>query len=276
MNVSIRFFQAGSCRHPEFTLIQGGNLKSIEIPAIFALIEHPQAGNILFDTGYTQRFFSATQNFPASLYALVTPVTIEPHQTALAQLAAIDIPATAVQYIIYSHLHADHIGGLLDFPQAKFIGSDRGYQAVASQQGLARVMAGFLPELLPPDFLSRTEFTETMAEVDLPARFWPFDRGIDLWEDGTMWLVDLPGHAIGQLGLFLTDEAGITYFLIADACWLSRAYQELLMPSSLANLIMASASQYRETLGKIHRLHQQQPDIQIIPTHCDQVLRSIL
>jgi glyoxylase-like metal-dependent hydrolase (beta-lactamase superfamily II) len=276
MSVSIRFFQAGSCRHPEFTLIRGGSLKSIAIPAIFALIEHPQAGHILFDTGYSQRFFSATQNFPANLYAVVTPVTIEPPQTALAQLAAIGIPATAVNYIIYSHLHADHIGGLLDFPQATFIGSDRGYQAVVSKQGLARVMAGFLPELLPPDFRSRTKFTEAMAEVDLPARFWPFERGIDLWADGTMWLVDLPGHAIGQLGLFLTDEAGVTYFLIADACWLSRAYQELVMPSPVANLIMASASQYRETLGKIHRLHRQQPDIRIIPTHCDRVLESFL
>jgi glyoxylase-like metal-dependent hydrolase (beta-lactamase superfamily II) len=274
MSISIRFFQAGSCRHPEFTLIQGGRLKSIEIPAIFALIQHPHQGYILFDTGYSPRFFAATQKFPQKFYALVTPVTIESQQTAWAQLAAIHIPATAIDYIIFSHLHADHIGGLLDFPQAKFIGSEQGYRAVAQKHGLARVMAGFLPELLPPDFRSRVQFTETMRESELPARFRPFDRGIDLWADGTMWLVALPGHAIGQLGLFLTDDRGITYFLIADACWLSRAYQELLLPSSLANLIMASTSQYRETLGKIHQLHRLRPEIKIIPTHCNQVLQA--
>jgi hypothetical protein len=55
---------------------------------------------------------------------------------------------------------------------------------------------------------------------------------------------------------------------VADACWSSRAYQELAPPHGLAQLIFSDRTAYHDTLKKLHQLSQQQPQLRIIPTHC--------
>ncbi|CAM3627953.1 hypothetical protein BRIN106911_22515 [Brevibacillus invocatus] len=65
--VKVTLFEAGSCTQSESMTIRGGERRSIRIPALFACIEHPRLGPILFDTGYSQRFFTDT---PFSLLAL--------------------------------------------------------------------------------------------------------------------------------------------------------------------------------------------------------------
>ena len=119
--IRLTVLAAGHCTHPEFILMRGGQRHSVPIPALIALLEHPKLGPILFDTGYTPRFFSHTQRFPYSLYAKITPVYVDDAETACHQLQARDIAPTDIRYLIISHFHADHVGGLADFPKAQFI-----------------------------------------------------------------------------------------------------------------------------------------------------------
>jgi len=92
--------------------------------------------------------------------------------------------------------------------------------------------------------------------------------------DRTLIAVPLPGHAAGQIGLLFTDTQGHTYFLIADACWSSRAYRELIEPHPITQIIFDNMSEYRETLRKLHHLHQNHPEIRIVPAHCNEFWRS--
>ena len=64
-------------------------------------------GTVLFDTGYTQRFFTATKYFPNSIYAMITKVEIDSSQEAKMQ-----INPNEVNQLILSHLHADLVGGV--------------------------------------------------------------------------------------------------------------------------------------------------------------------
>lgn len=275
MPVNIKFFQAGYCNHPEAIVIRGGQWKSARFPALFALISHPSVGYLLFDTGYSNRFFHETRNFPFRFYALTTPVSLQTEESAVYQLQKQGIESEAVQQVIISHFHADHIGGLCDFPKASFVCFKSAYEAVKYCQGLWAVKAGFLAGLLPPDFEQRAIFVEDKPTVLLPSYYAPFDKGFDLLGDGSIVAVELPGHATGQLGLFLTDTDHQSYFLIADACWLSRAYQEFVQPHPIANLIFSNKQEYVDTLHKIHQLHKLNPAIKIIPSHCPDIWKQL-
>ena len=189
-------------------------------------------------------------------------------ESAVEQLQAQGISADQIRCVIISHFHGDHIGGLRDFPAAQFIYQPKAYQAVKDRQGLRAVKAGFLKGLLPDDFEQRAIFTTSLTQVPLAPAYAPFTTGMDLFGDGSLLGVDLPGHAIGQLGLILRDHAEQAYFLIADACWLSRAYQQFVLPHPLANLVQANAATYGDTLQKLHQLHRQNPTLKIIPAHC--------
>jgi len=269
--LKLTLLEAGYCTHPEFVTLRGGQRRHVRFPTLFALLDHPRLGPVLFDTGYTPRFFSETARWPYSLYAKITPVYLDKAETALNQLQARGIAATDIQTIIVSHFHADHVGGLADFPNAHYIYFGEAFEAVRHRRGFGAVRAGYLPGLLPPDFESRSRPVGARETISLPPDYAPFDRGIDLFGDGSLIAVHLPGHAHGQMGLFLEAENFGPTFLAADACWHSQAYRELIYPHPLANLALADANAYRDTLQKLHRLHQHNPVLHILPTHCREV-----
>ena len=264
--VQVTWFKTGYCTHPEAIALRDGRWQTVQFPALVALIQHPMLGNILFDTGYSERFFRETYHWPNHLYALITPVYIQPEESAIQQLQQHGIPPESIQYIVISHFHADHIGGLADFPNAEFICAQSAYEAVKQQKGLWAVKAGFLQGLLPPNFEQRVEFVEQKPVV--PAVPGYFETGFDLFGDRSLLAIELPGHATGQLGLMFVEKTEQCYFLVADACWSSRAYQEFVFPHPIAQLIFSNPTAYRATLQKLHQLHKKHPEILIIPTHC--------
>jgi glyoxylase-like metal-dependent hydrolase (beta-lactamase superfamily II) len=274
-DLRIRFLEAGFTKHVEAMAINGGSLKPVRFPATVAVIEHPREGVILFDTGYSERFYEQTKYFPNRIYSLVTPVTISPEHTAVAQLKALGIGVRDVRHVILSHFHADHIGGVADFPHAQYIFRGEGYEAVRELAGWGALRAGYLSGLLPQDFASRSRAL-TDADFKLGQYgFHDFDLAADLFGDGQILAVDLPGHATGQIGLLVRAEGGSRYFLVADACWSARSYQELRNPSPFTRIIFADWAAYKKTLGKIKTLSTQEPAVQIVPCHCDQTLHGL-
>ncbi|MBC8742014.1 MBL fold metallo-hydrolase [Paraburkholderia sp. UCT31] len=269
--VKLRLIEAGCCCHPEFVTLKGGGWRKATFPAVAAVIEHPTAGTILFDTGYSPRFFSATRSFPNSLYRWATPVRVTQAETVNVQMAQFGSGSVDVSSVVLSHFHADHIGGVSDFPNARIIASDEGWKRVKRLWGLGRVKKGFLPALLPDDFEERLDpIEQTFARVALPASMSPFTKGWDLIGDRSLIAVALPGHAAGQMGLYVNATSGPA-FLVADACWSSVAFEELRYPSELSYLVHENRAAYRATLARLHRLHKSNPELRIIPAHCSQL-----
>lgn len=258
----------GFCTQRERLAITDGKWKKRIFPALFSLILHPQRGPILFDTGYARHFLQVTKKFPYRIYPLITPVSIQPEEEAKAQIKALGFQPEEIDTIILSHLHVDHIAGVKDFPQATFICTKKSYDAIKGKRGLAAISSGFVPGLLPDDFAARCSWVEERMQVELSSAYAPFTRGYDLFADGSMIAVDLPGHAAGQIGLFFTDDQGRRIFLAADACWLSRNYKERLAPHPAAHILSDDRQALHQTLQKVHQLYQNHPDIWIIPSHC--------
>jgi len=271
--VELSLHAAGYCTHPEWVTLRGGSFRSIRFPAGFARIVHPTYGTILFDTGYSDRFYQSTSRLPYSIYAKITPVIYEAGNGAAAQLEQqFGLDPNDVRIIILSHFHADHVGGLCDFPNARFIYLPQAYEAVRGLRGVAAVRRGYLPDLLPEDFELRSDPVDReRSRIPLP-QGWPFpDGGYDLLGDGSLIGIDVSGHATGQMGLLLTTQEQ-RYFLCADATWSSRAIRESLPPHPLAGIIMPDRRQYKETFERLIVLARRFPDVRIIPAHCSEHL----
>ncbi len=266
MTVTLNLLQAGYCTQYEKLVIRGGANRRINFPALFGLISHSQYGYILFDTGYSERFYQETRTFPNRIYAKLAPVTIEQEQSAVAQLQQMGINASEVQHIIISHFHPDHIGGLRDFPQARFIYKNSAFKNLKQKNGIAALGNGFLPGLLPEDFEARSLDIGNYSRIALPEQYAPFDLGYDIFGDGSLLLIELPGHAPGQLGLILSINQE-QYFFISDACWLTHSYQTITPPNRIARLITHHWKDYLSTLHRINLLHRRCPEMKIIPSH---------
>jgi glyoxylase-like metal-dependent hydrolase (beta-lactamase superfamily II) len=265
--IRISLLQGGYCTHSRKMVLTGEANQTCQFPSLFAVIEHPQEGLILYDTGYSDHFFKATRRYPYRVYAQITPVFLEPAETAAAQLRARGMDPNEVKYIIVSHFHGDHVAGLKDFPKARFICLHQGYEQIRSLKGIAATRKGVLPGLMPDDFERRAWFIDREHSPLRVAPVVPFAYTYDLFGDGLIRLIPLEGHFCGQLGALLQTQQG-PCFLIADACWLREGYLEQRLPHPVAMTLMNNPAQYRQDLADILSYHQAHPNTAIVPSHC--------
>lgn len=274
--VRIRVRTAGSCVHPERVVLRTLSRRILRFPAMYLIIEHPREGLVLYDTGYSQAFFDATRHFPEKLYAWVTPVSLAPGRSAVAQLRALGYSPADVRSVLISHFHADHIAALRDFPNARFRCFQAAFRRVRGRGRLSALSQGILPSLLPSDFESRLDFADTLTQRPLPADLSPFQQGFDVFGDGSVLAVLLEGHADGQLGLFVHAEDGQRYLFVADACWTRTSFAKPVMPLPITKLLFDDYDAYGRTLQGLHRVHLESTQTVIVPSHCEHTLETLV
>jgi glyoxylase-like metal-dependent hydrolase (beta-lactamase superfamily II) len=270
--VKVSIFTAGYCTCPEHIALSGGRWSDIRFPAMFVMFEHERYGAMLYDTGYSYRFFDETRRLPNRLYRMLTPVTMREEQLAVNQLAARGVRPGDITRVFISHFHADHVAALGDFPNAQFVFLPQAYDAVKRLHGLGALKHAYLPGLIPDDFVERANPLAVSILKPLPAEFRPFSVGFDLLGDESLLAVELPGHAVGQMGLIARGGDGTIDFFVADAAWLRRSVVENLPPHWIANLLFPDPRAYRATLAGMHTLHVNCPGVRIIPSHCAETL----
>ena len=277
MDLKIDFLDAGYCTHPECMTIKGGRLKSKVYPAMFIHIEHPKFGHILYDTGYSKRFEEETSTFPNKFYAYLTPVFVDGESCAKGKLKEKGIEASEVNYIIISHFHADHIAGLSDFNKAKFIYLKNDYEKIKDLKGVKALLNGFLPGLIPKDFEKRSiAIDEKYKAKNLNSQIESlFENTFDIFGDGSLIAVDLPGHTSAQMGLYMKSKEQ-EYLLVADSCWMSKSIRENIGPNFMAKLITSNSKEYYKTLSKLHKLYKENPSIMQIPSHCGEMFDQLV
>lgn len=264
----LKLYECGYCTHPEKIVNPNKGFQSIAFPAIVGLLEHSTHGYILFDTGYASRFFESTKRFPYSVYANLTPVYFSEEQSIKNQLLEDGISPDDISTILISHFHGDHTAGLKDFPQAKVYTFESAYEDIRHNSKFKALTKGCLLELLPADLNERLTFIDLAAQIDLDESFGEFEKGYAVFDDDSVVAVDLTGHAVGQFGIFIELMSGKRVFLCADAVWVSEAFEQLIYPHKIADLLIADKQQYVRNIQKLHHLSKVQPEIDILPTHC--------
>lgn len=270
MNVSYQLLDTGYCLASEHLMVQGGKRKTIRCHATAVLIEHPEKGFVLFDTGYAPRVMQCMCRFPFSIYRRATPIVHRENQSVKHQLHRLGLQTRDIGHIVISHFHADHIGGLIDFPKANLIASKEGFWDVMDRRGLRALQKAFIPELLPKNAKTRIQTIEQFNGVPLG----PLGPTHDLFGDGSLRLCRLPGHAKGQLGLWAQTPQGETLF-VADGCYLSQSFRENRPPSRLTSAFCDNFGSVVQTVRKLHDLHSQYPQLDMVPCHCPETTERL-
>jgi glyoxylase-like metal-dependent hydrolase (beta-lactamase superfamily II) len=270
--VKLYLNSAGYCLAKESHTIKSGSDTAVKFNALFGLLYHEKSGWILFDTGYAKRFFEATENFPYKLYSILTKVTVETNEEVKEHIRHFGLKSSDIKHIIISHFHADHICGLKDFENARFYCSRKAYDQVISINRYSGLTKGILKSLIPDDFQNRVTIIEdigTLLHDDI------FSFKYDLFNDKTILIYYLPGHAEGQIGIEIYTKKQ-KYLLIADSCWHESAYTNSALPNQIVRVFFKSWKGYKETLKKISQYHKKYPDVKIVPSHCKKNTESLI
>ena len=182
----------------------------ITLPIPCFLIEHPEAGPFLVDTGMHASVAADPAENLGRLAKVLYSIDMTPDDAAPAQVRARGVDPDAIGLIVMTHLHYDHASGVTQFPGATFLVERREWEAAA--RGGFR--DGYHRPHLDPALRWRA------IDVELEA---------DLFGDGSVRLLHTPGHTRGHLSLLLRLESGERLLLTADAAYAQRTLDERLL-----------------------------------------------
>lgn len=265
--ISHQVLVTGASRHPERSVDRGGSLAPIDFPISVVVLEM-STGYWIFDTGVGPQMKRLRSGLLSRLYPLVVPYSMSPEGSAAQQLLGLGIEGGDIEQVVVSHFHADHIGGLRDFPTAKILAHQSGLEQIINTRGITAARQALFDVLLPDDISSRFLDVSSLPSVPVPWKGW---EGVSAWKlssDDSVVAVALPGHARGQIGLLLGGPSGA--FHVADAAWTSGAIRTANMPSAITRLVHDEWNTYDRTLQRLHLLGQLPPDDRplIVPCHC--------
>lgn len=169
-------------------------------------------------------------------------------------LAEHGIDADNVDFALATHLHWDHISGVLDFPELplRVCGEEAAGESTSATRRDANI-AG----------LSAAVAAETF-DLDGPPVL-TFQRSHDVLGDGSVVAVALPGHSAGHVGFLVSLPGGRRVLLAGDTAWNSEQVRLIREKAPLPGLL--ADRDREETFRTLHRLHALPPEITVVPAH---------
>lgn len=273
----------------------------MRFPAGWALLQHPVHGAVLFDCGYGAAARTAMQRGLRRVYRQVIGACCQVHEDPARLLAARGLRAEDITLIVISHFHPDHVGGLREFANARLVVHGDAWRQVCRGGFLRLLHAQIWRELLPADIEQRLQLLEPSQAQALPDGLDVFGAGWDLFGDGSVHVLDLPGHALGQVGVAVrvdgatgparrasptsvaaecdgAGEAGASgavacastrVVLAADAFWRREQLGDARpLPWWTRLLAVHDSVGYHDTLSRLRAFQATCPDAWIIPAHC--------
>jgi glyoxylase-like metal-dependent hydrolase (beta-lactamase superfamily II) len=220
------------------------------LPVYCWVIDHPE-GLIVVDTGLSADIVESTY-LPAYLPFVRHAVEydIAPQRELAPQMRNRQLYPDQVRWVILTHLHPDHAGGLAAFPQAEVLVARTEWERATGWLGRMRGYRndGWSDGLDP-----------TLVDFE--------DGGVGAWEGsrvvterGDLRLVPTPGHTPGHLSVIL-DEPDQTLFFAGDA-----AYSQPLLVGDHPDGFGPDLESQHATREAILHLAATEPTV-FLPTH---------
>jgi glyoxylase-like metal-dependent hydrolase (beta-lactamase superfamily II) len=226
-----------------------GDRRELVIGAV--LVEHPE-GRLLIDAGFAEDLESHVATLPLPMQK-ATRVVDGP--SAATQLAAAGLAPADLRAVVLTHAHWDHVSGLAELPgvpvwvspdERLFIRGGNGSTELARELGLER----YRP-----------------VGLDGPA-YLGFPGSRDVFGDGSVVLVPLPGHTPGGLGVFVALPSGERYAFVGDVVW---QREGLILPAErpwlMRTMVDEDPALVRDAIVRLHALAAALPALTLVPAH---------
>lgn len=232
--VTVHALSTGKLTLPERFFVSPADPEASKtVPSLSFLIQHranEKVTRLVFDLGMRRDINLYPQSL-AQHCRTRSPISTEPD--AVASLAKGDLTIHDIDYILFSHVHYDHVGLPSDFsdPKTKFIVGPGSLSLLSGKIKLHGSHSVFEPDLLPldrtielpstPDGSQTSSSSNPSPSTDLN-QIWkplsPFPNAIDLFSDGAIYILSAPGHVPGHVNLLCRIADNKFVLLAGDAC----------------------------------------------------------
>ncbi len=254
-SVRVTLIKTAEAPVPEAMLIAGGAwFTTVMLNHIAVLVEHPQhlTERLMFDAGLSASVESERQADLNWLYRQVPMLGYRNLRPARQQLPSELLP----KMIALSHAHWDHASGLVDFPAAEV------WAATAERQFAE---SSGPPAVFPSQVRGKTAQWKDIAFT--PRTVCGFEQTHDVYGDGSVILVAMPGHTPGSVGMLVTTGSGRKLFFVGDTVWLKRAITDELPKPFISRSADNEPTQVRQQIARLAACVKSDSKIEIIPAH---------
>lgn len=204
-------------------ILLDGKSGSIVSPMASYLLETDD-GRVLYDCGADPDVVEDPNNIWRGIIKIVKP-RIEPSDKIVQRLKEINLKPGDIDYVIASHLHLDHAGGLRFFEKSKIIVHRDEYRFAYNPH---------------PYFKSAYK----LKDFDYPNLNWTFIDGDQVLVPGVT-IVLTGGHSPGHLSLVVDLEKTNTLVLAGDAIPLQANLDKMIVSGTTVDPIAAYQSMLR-------------------------------
>jgi glyoxylase-like metal-dependent hydrolase (beta-lactamase superfamily II) len=220
------------------------------LPILAWLIEHPE-GLIVVDTGETART-AEKGYFPGwhPYFRLGVREWVATEQEIGPQIERLGFSTDDVRWVVLTHLHTDHAGGIAHFRNSEFLVTRTELEHASGALGKLR---GYLPHRWPERFSpTPIDFTDSP--------FGGISATRPLTATGDVTLLSTPGHTPGHMSVAI-DLPERLVILAGDT-----SYTEQLMLEATADGVTNDPATARATLTALRTLAQTRPTV-YLPSH---------
>jgi glyoxylase-like metal-dependent hydrolase (beta-lactamase superfamily II) len=245
--VRIHAIQTGTVRiHQRQRVGTGGALRPVKmltdrqwtewLPILAWLIEHPE-GLIVVDTGETARAMQPDY-FPRwhPYYRFAMRLAVRPEDEIGPRIRALGFDPRDVRWVVLTHMHTDHAGGLAHFPDSEILVTHEEWEYATGRRGRLR---GY-PNRRWPDWLHPSLVSAPDA----------------LTAAGDVRMEPTPGHTPGHMSV-LVETSGAPVILAGDTSYDDRMILDGLSPDAQTALA---------TLAKLRALVDERGAV-YLPSH---------
>lgn len=194
--------------------------ETMDVPVSSILLRHRQ-GNVLFDSGCHPDVAEHAEARWGGLTKIMTPL-MRPGDNVITALTEVGLACDDIDVVLCSHLHPDHCGCNAFFKRATVVMHARELEAALAPNAEA---VGYIA-----------------AEWKRPAPPETISGERDLFGDGRIVLIALPGHTPGSIGAMVALEKSGTFLLASDTVSLRSTLDTGIIPRNTWNAEALSKS----------------------------------
>ncbi|MFO0723161.1 MAG: MBL fold metallo-hydrolase [Myxococcota bacterium] len=217
------------------------------IQIFFHALRHPSLGTYLVDTGVEQKLrddpeHALVRGFLASAMGGDLRVKV-----ALGDWIAQHPGQT--KGVLLTHLHLDHVMGLRDVPREVPVYAGPG------ETEATNFMNVFVQSVIDESLEGRSALSTWQFGPDPDGRF---DGVLDVFGDGSLWAIWVPGHTPGSTAYLARTPNGPVLFT-GDACHTTWGWDHHVEPGSFSGDLKAS----KRSLEKLLSLGAEHPRLEV-------------